>query len=190
MRDREFLILHGWQGSDEDHWQTWLARRLRSEGVKVSYPQLPHKDDPSLSEWLDALAGELAAMTADERVVICHSLAGILWLHHCARGGRWVSRALLVAPPGPSTGIAELDDFFPVRLDAGAVREMAEATQLVCSDNDPYCGEGAKALYGDPLGIPTRVLAGGGHLNVEAGYGPWPVAADWCAGEGAWFTGG
>ncbi len=24
------------------------------------------------------------------------------------------------------------------------------------------------------------MLAGAGHVNIEAGYGPWPAVEDWC----------
>ena len=36
--------------------------------------------------------------------------------------------------------------------------------RLVCSDNDPYCPEGAVSLYGD-----GDVLPGQGHINPDAG---------------------
>ena len=60
-----------------------------------------------------------------------------------------------------------------------AARSTAGA-RIVCSDDDPYCPEGAATLYGEPLGVPVDVLPGGGHLNPEAGYGPWPAVEAWC----------
>jgi len=36
-----FLILHGLEGSGSEHWQTWLAGRLRERGLEVAYPDLP-----------------------------------------------------------------------------------------------------------------------------------------------------
>jgi len=50
----------------------------------------------------------------------------------------------------------------------------------VCSDDDPYCPEGADELYGRPLRIPYDVLPGKGHLNPETGLGPWPAVEAWC----------
>jgi predicted alpha/beta hydrolase family esterase len=49
----------------------------------------------------------------------------------------------------------------------------------VCSDNDPYCPEGAAKRYAGPLGVPVDVLPGRGHFNPEAGLGPWPAAEAW-----------
>ena len=175
MASRSFLILHGLQMPGPGHWQTWLAARLRADGERVAYPDLPDADLPSLQAWREALAGELAALPAGETVVICHSLSCLLWLHHVAEGGPQADRALLVAPPSESGGIPEIAGFFPVPLP-----RLADGARLVCADNDPYCPEGADTLYGEPLGIPADVLPGAGHLNPEAGFGPWPAAEAWC----------
>jgi predicted alpha/beta hydrolase family esterase len=165
------LILHGYQGSGPGHWQTWLAGRLRSGDATVHYPDLPDADDPHLPAWLDLLERELSAIEAPP-VVICHSLACILWMHHVAGGGAPAERVLLVAPPSPA-GVPEvLAEFFPVPL--------VEAGRLVWADDDPYCPEGAGNVYpgeGD-------LLPGQGHINPDAGYGAWPAVEAW-AREGS-----
>jgi uncharacterized protein len=182
MPARSFLILHGWQGSGPGHWQTWLAARLRAAGERVAYPDLPDADMPMLEPWLAALAGELRELPG-ERTVLCHSLACVLWLHHVAAEpgpeGR-AGRVLLVAPPSPDVHVSELQIFFPAPLDPEAVHAAAGETRLVCSDDDPYCPEGAATRYGEPLALPTEIVPGGGHLNPEAGFGPWPALEAWC----------
>jgi predicted alpha/beta hydrolase family esterase len=40
-------------------------------------------------------------------------------------------------------------------------------------------------VYGESLGIPVDALPGAGHINTEAGYGPWPQAEAWCYGASA-----
>src|SRR3954469_24368185 len=93
---RSFLILHGLEGSGPEHWQTWLAGRLSERGERVSYPDLPDPFDPRPEDWLAALGAELAAMEG-ERVVLCHSLACLLWLLHARdSSGRQADRVLLV----------------------------------------------------------------------------------------------
>jgi uncharacterized protein len=175
MASRSFLILHGLNASGPGHWQTWLAARLRADGERVAYPDLPDADLPSLHAWRDALEGELAALPAGGAIVVCHSLACLLWLHHVAEGGQQADRVLLVAPPSESAGIPEIAGFFPVPLP-----RLADGARLVCGDNDPYCSEGADTLYGEPLGIPVDVLPGVGHIYPDTGFGPWPAAEAWC----------
>jgi predicted alpha/beta hydrolase family esterase len=174
MTSRSFLILHGLEASGPGHWQTWLAARLRADNERVAYPDLPDADMPSLRSWREKLNGELDALPAGEVVVVCHSLACLLYLHHVADGGAQADRALLVAPPSESAGVPQIAAFFPVPLPA-----LQAGARLVCSDDDPYCPEGAQNLYAD-LGIPVDVIPGAGHVNPESGFGPWPAAEAWC----------
>jgi hypothetical protein len=178
-----FLILHGLEGSGPDHWQTWLAGRLRERGERVSYPNLPDPYDPDPADWDRALDEELSLLEAP--VVLCHSLACLLWLRAAARPspGPLASRVLLVAPPWR-------DDLAPVArfLAHGArsrdVTRAAPDTLIVCSDDDPYCPPGAVAAFAEPLGIPSHVIPGGGHVNTDAGFGEWPWVERWALGEG------
>ena len=50
QKTRGFLIVHGWHGSGQNHWQTWLANRLAAAGEYVRYPVLPDFDTPRLDE--------------------------------------------------------------------------------------------------------------------------------------------
>ena len=91
-------------------------------------------------------------------------------MHHIARGGRAAARVLLVAPPSLSGAPEILHGFFP----APAV-ELTNA-RLVCSDNDPVLPRGR----GERLpGAADRPLAGAGHINPDAGYGPWTSVEEW-----------
>jgi predicted alpha/beta hydrolase family esterase len=173
-----YLIVHGWAGNSEGHWQTWLAERLRDRGADVEYPTLPDFDEPELERWVGTVHDLLTDETPE--VAICHSLGVVTWLHLATRVDRQlVRRAILVAPPSASSGIDEITEFFPVPLDPAAVNRIAAETLLVHSDNDPYCTEGARLIYGDPLRIDSIVVPGAAHINVEAGFGEWPEIERW-----------
>ncbi|MGW3147329.1 RBBP9/YdeN family alpha/beta hydrolase [Streptomyces sp. NPDC001177] len=186
-----YLILHGWQNRrPEDHWQHWLADRLTELGHRVTYPQLPDPDDPDLDVWLGELARHLGGLDpAGERVVLAHSASAVLWLHAAARGmkeQREADRVLLVAPPSASVLVRhpEIAEFAPPALDF----TLPGPTRLVAGDDDPYCPEGARTAFGDPLGIPTEVIPGAGHLDLVAGYGSWPAVLEWCLDASAPLT--
>jgi serine hydrolase len=179
------LLLHGWQNRrPRGHWQFWLAERLRTAGDHVLYPQLPSPDEPQLDEWIEVLETELAQLGNGERVVICHSLSCLLWAHAAVKLGAQarVDRLLWVAPPGPSAFVPEVDSFAPRDLDPTSFRATAPLRQLVCGDDDPYCPERADRLYG-PLGLRSEVLHGAGHLDPDAGFGPWPAVERWARGD-------
>jgi predicted alpha/beta hydrolase family esterase len=190
-----FLILHGWQNRrPPGHWQHWLAGELTARGHAVGYPQLPDPDSPDLEVWLERLHTLLGAEpegAGRERVVVCHSLAVLLWLHAAARGGVRADRVLLVAPPSLDViaGHPEVAGFARLQVAGERVRAAAAVTRLVAGDDDPYCPGGAERHFGRPLGLDTDVVPGGAHLDLEAGYGAWPSVLTWCLTPGEPLTG-
>ena len=175
-----FLIVHGLGGSGPEHWQTWLAGRLRDRGLEVAYPLLPDPDSPRPDVWLAALRAELERLRAEDTTVLCHSLGSLLWLHHAARDpGEQVARALLVAPPQPDDDEPESAGFRPVPLDRGGVAAAARETVLVCSTDDPWCPPDVSRRIGEKAGVPIRWLEQAGHVNADSGYGPWPAVEAW-----------
>ena len=176
------LLVHGLGGSDPGHWQRWLAPRLTERGLEVHFPELPEPEAPDPDAWLGALAttlGERGGWT-----VLCHSLGTLLWLRACARADAplGAARTLLVAPPC-RRDMPEIAPF--LRHGAGAADVAASSGEalIVAADQDPYCPAGARRRYAEPLGVDLVEIPGGGHLNVDAGYGPWPAVERWVLGE-------
>jgi predicted alpha/beta hydrolase family esterase len=185
------VLIPGWTGSGPEHWQSWLAGELRAAGREVRVPALPDVEHPELVGWLAALASCLTGLAEDGYDVLAHSLGAVLWLHHVASkaSSPRPARVALVAPPSPRLDAPEIAEFLPPPLDVDTVRHSADGTVLVGSDGDPYCPEGIAAAYGLPLKMPTTIIAGGGHLNSDGGYGPWPAALDWCGRDNLAFLG-
>jgi predicted alpha/beta hydrolase family esterase len=179
-----FLLIHGLEGSGPEHWQSWLAARLSARGFDVAYPSLPDADSPRIDRWLGALDAELARLPVAETTVLCHSLGSLLWLHHAARQtSLQVARALLVAPPQPDDEDAPSVGFRPTPLDRDGVAAAARETQLICSTNDPWCPPETSRRIGEATGIPIDWLESAGHINTDAGFGPWPAVEAWALGE-------
>jgi uncharacterized protein len=179
-----FLILHGLANHrPPEHWQFWLAGRLRDQGHRVLYPGMPDPDSPRFALWEQELGRQLSSMEAKDRVVICHSLACLLWFKTAGRltAEERVDRLLLVSPPA-SARVPEAGASFRVEsLEVEAILASARGEiRIVCSDGDPYNPSGAREMYGDPLGIRVDVLSGAGHINPDSGYGPWPEIEQWC----------
>ena len=180
------LILHGLGGSGPEHWQNWLAGELAHHGGSVDLPRFSSPDEPELPAWLDELRAHLAAMPAAgsaERVVVAHSLAVLLWLHHAS--GEFdeslrVDRVLLVAPPAPDFACEPLiSDFLHPVLDPTVVRRAAVSTRLVVGEGDSYCTVAQAKEMAEALRVEIDVIVGGAHLNVDAGYGEWGAVLKW-----------
>jgi uncharacterized protein len=193
MDRTSFLVLHGWPNRRPvGHWQRWLADRLAEDGAQVLYPQLPEPDAPVLDEWLLDLRRYAAAMRGDERVLVCHSLATLLWWTAALSDEPVTAdRVLLVAPPAPDFVRGEVvADFVPDGMETRPLDPRLAATvRVVASDGDPYCPGGASALYADRYGLDIDVVPGAGHLDLPAGYGAWPSVLAWCRDPSVRLTG-
>lgn len=175
------VVVPGWNGSGEGHWQTWLEDELRAAGRETVRPEVADWDRPDLAGWLTALRTAIAPLPADGFDVVAHSLGAVLWLHHSTdpQGPR-PARVALVSPVSPTLEYPEIAEFLPPPLDVDAVRAAADGTVLVAGSDDPYLPEGVAAAYGVPLKMATTIVEDGGHLNTDAGYGEWPAMLSWC----------
>ncbi len=183
MTDTHVLLLHGFTGSGPWHWQNWLLGQLSDRGVRAELPALPHPDRPVLDAWLDVLRDRLREVPAHaELVVAAHSCGAALWLHHAATiapHGRRADRVLLVAPPDSTWQHPRVHGLVPYPVDARALRRAAGVTRLVAGTGDPYLPVRGAHELADALQVELDVLADGGHLNTDSGYGPWPAVLRW-----------
>jgi len=169
------LILHGWGGSDDPHWQAWLAGEIAKNYGMVAFPLLDNPHFPSKNRWMKQVKGLLADFQPD--VVICHSLGCTLWFHLCLEGQiATVKRLLLVAPPRLTCELETLKSFFPISVPEHL---FANEVMLVTSDNDPYMTQEEGLELQSSLGVEMKVLKNAGHINTSSGYGEWQWVKEW-----------
>jgi predicted alpha/beta hydrolase family esterase len=169
------LMLHGWGGSDDPHWQAWLAGEIVKKYGTVSFPLLDNSHFPSKNRWMKQVKALMSDFQPD--VVICHSLANILWFHLCNEGEiGTVKRLLLVAPPSLNCELETLKTFFPLEAPK---KLFAEEVFLVTSDNDPYMTQEEASALQIALGVEMKVIHEGGHINTSSGYGEWKWVKEW-----------
>lgn len=165
--DPVVLIVPGWTNSGPEHWQTLWER---SDPRRFRRVEQREWDEPRLDDWVDALDAAVVAEPA--RVVLAaHSLGCVAIAHWATRSPRPIAGALLVAPPDVERDDmpAAVGNFAPIPL-----RPLPFRSILIASENDEYItNERAEALaraWGSEL-----VRAGrAGHINTDAGFGPWP----------------
>lgn len=173
------LILHGWEGSPEPHWQDWLAKKLKKNGAIVSFPELPSAFFPKKDVWVSAVLKEIESFKPN--VVVCHSLGCTTWFHilnsHKIEG---IEKLLLVAPPrNDLDGYEDIATFFPCKLPSDI---QAKKGLLVLSDDDKYLSMKEAKTVIDGLKIKTKILHDAGHINTDSGYGSFEYAYGWIVG--------
>lgn len=165
--DASILIVPGWCGSGPDHWQSRWEKRL-STARRVAQADFAH---PDRAAWAANVA---AAVAAAEKpvVVVAHSLGVSTLVHAVALlpPGK-VAGAFLVAPPDldrdPRNPL--FASFVPVPR-----RRLPFPAVVVGSRTDPYCSLAQAELFAASWGAQFVDAGEAGHINVSAGYGPWP----------------
>jgi predicted alpha/beta hydrolase family esterase len=160
-----YLIIPGWAGSGPDHWQSHWESEL--DGARRV--EMPDWDAPRRAAWLDALDQAIRDAAAPP-TLIAHSLGCIAVAHWAARASRPIRGALLVAPadldrPGCP---AQLRDFAPVPR-----AKLPFPAHVVASDDDPHATLTRARQIASDWGASVTVMRGAGHINCDAGFGPW-----------------
>lgn len=167
VKEADILIVPGQSNSGPTHWQSrWQARLSTARRVEQTDWELPERN---------AWAAEIAAAVNEaERpvVLVAHSLGVAAAMQALPAFGRPVAGAFFVAPPDLEASGEKpewLAPFGPYPRDP-----LPFPSVLIASRNDPWCAygvaEGIAAAWGSLL-----IDAGeAGHINADAGYGPWP----------------
>ena len=166
MNSTPILILPGYADSGPDHWQSHWERAVPRCRRVVQGDWL----QPRLDDWLATLDRHLRDC-ATPPVLVAHSLGCLLAAHWATRGSTAVKGGLLVAPPDVDTPEPpeEIRSFRPVPL-----ARLPFPSIVVASTDDPFVSPERAAAFARAWGSRLVTLAGAGHINADAGFGPWP----------------
>lgn len=164
-----YLILPGWQGSPDDHWQSHWQRSLPNAS-RVEQADW-HNPDPH--SWVAALERQVAAARSP-LILVAHSLGCVTVARWAAQAPlaslRKVRGALLVAPADVErTNCPEaLQGFAPIS------RELLPFPSLLVSSDNDHAANAARALQlARDWGSQAAILSGAGHINVKSGHQRW-----------------
>jgi predicted alpha/beta hydrolase family esterase len=161
------LILPGYADSGPDHWQSHWERADPACRRVVQDDWL----QPRLEDWLAALDRYLAGCV-EPPVLAAHSLACALVAHWAGRARPTARGALLVAPAdvdSPRRTPEEVRNFSPIPL----VR-LPFPSIVVASTNDPFVSLDRATVFAAAWGSRLVRIERAGHINADAGFGPWP----------------
>jgi predicted alpha/beta hydrolase family esterase len=158
------LIVPGWRDSGHGHWQTLWASQLPG-ALRV---QQEDWASPTRGSWVTAITRAILAQPGPV-VIVAHSLGCIATTHLPPEAAARIQSALLVAPADPERRSA-LADFAPAPYAPLPYRSI-----LVASANDPFCPIRTAGAYARAWGSDFVRLQNAGHINVDAGFGHWPL---------------
>jgi len=161
------LILPGYADSGPDHWQSYWERADPMCRRVVQDDWLAPRRDA----WLSALERYVAECTAPP-VLVAHSLACTLVAHWASRPSVVAKGALLVAPADVDSPLRTPDEvrsFSPIPL-----KRLPFPSVVVASTDDPFYSMERANEFAAAWGSRLVTLEKAGHINADAGFGPWP----------------
>ena len=168
------VIVPGVGGSEPAHWQSWLQRQLMS----CSRVQQQDWNNPILETWIKQLVDTVQSIQ-DNIQIVAHSfgcLTVVAALNEYPELNRKIKNLILVAPANPArfgeAGFArysqqDYQDYFHQLT-------IRVPTTLLISENDPWLSFSDATLLADAWKLKAINLGQVGHINVAAGFGPFP----------------
>lgn len=169
------LIIPGLRDHVEEHWQTFLAKKLPH--CRTVPPM--QTDKLNLEARIDAIEQQLASIEGPV-ILVAHSAGVLMTVHWAARFTRPILGALLVAPPDLN---AQWPENYPTPASLQQLGWSPVPNQplpfpsiLVASSNDYLASLAAATQMAEQWGSRFYNAGDVGHLNPASGYGEWPLA--------------
>lgn len=161
------LIVPGLNDSGPAHWQSWL-QGLHRDAVRVEQHDWA---SPDVERWAGRIGAALDRHGGGPWLVAAHSFGCLALARYLSlQAAAPVAGALLVAPADPDKfGIGEL---LPQE-------RLSPPTVLVASETDPWMSLAKARRLAARWGSSCVNLGDAGHVNTEAGFGPFPFAQRW-----------
>lgn len=174
------LIVPGYRGSGESHWQSWLHHELAGSRVLsgVSW------HEPVLADWAGRVRDEITRAPAPLWIV-AHSFGCLATVIAVEDRPQNVAGVILAAPADPQRfhllGLGRVDDrrlTVKTLADVLPTRALGVPGVLVASENDPWMSLSDARQWAQAWDIGVVNAGTVGHLNTESGFGPWPDVLD------------
>ena len=166
MNDTVYLIIPGYEGSDENHWQSYFEKRLPN-CYRVDQKSW---DNPECNDWITNIQHHVMKWGAEKVILIGHSLGGIAIAHWTKQYEMKIKGAFIVAPPdieNPSRDLP-LNSFVPIPQD-----KLPFPSILIGSNNDHWATAVRIQEFAANWGSELLFIGNAGHINSDSGHGNW-----------------
>jgi uncharacterized protein len=171
------IMIHGYEGSPNNHWHPYIKTEMEKHGVEVFAPQMP--TEYTVEAWLESLK-EISEHVNEHTILIGHSLGCPTILHLLSKLSKPVFGTVLVAGFGKAFGDeAELEvvecNRFVKDIAWKKARENAGNIKLFSSIDDPETPLDISLHLGTMLKTDIRFVGDeAGHFCADDGFETFP----------------
>ena len=167
------FIIHGWEGTPDQHWLPWLKAELEKKDFAVQVPAMPNTDEPEMNAWISTLT-KLVGTPDKETYLIGHSIGCQTILHYLQNIDTKIGGAVLVAPWFTLTEEAMPDDeskeiakpWIESSFDYAKIKSNSKIIAIFSTD-DPAVPMENVEMFQKRLDAKTIVKENRGHFTSE-----------------------
>ena len=174
-----FVILHGYTGSNQTNFIPWLKAELEQRGARVQAPQLPNTDNPTEVEQVQYVLDNVAF--DENTVLVGHSLGGLVAMRVLEKLPHKIHHLMMVAPailPQFYQGNDDIDtktgerkrfiDHFSYDFDFDKISSQAVHKTILQDNNDSKSRKPSMQYIADNIGATLyKTVANQRHFVAE-----------------------
>lgn len=132
-------------------------------------------ENPCLADWMHSLENAVNYLSRPP-LLVAHSVGCLLVLHWALRSSLSFTGLLLVAPAD-----SQQENFPPVIQGFAPIPQapVGKPGIVAGSQNDPYMSQARCRTLTRSIGLNYYDCGRVGHINLESGFGPWPLVEQW-----------
>lgn len=180
---KRVFIIHGWDGSPENHWFPWLKKELKKIGFKVIVPAMPHSSEPKIELWVSHL-NKIVGKVNEETYFVGHSIGcqAIMRYLETVDDNSKVGGIVFVAGffnlPFLKTRMEKIiaKPWLETTINTNKIKKQTKQIVAIFSDNDAHVSLDEAPLFERKLGAKVIVEKNKGHFTLEQGIDTLPSA--------------
>lgn len=173
----KIYIVHCWEGSKDDGWYPWLAKKLEAEGNRIYRFDMPNTASPKIEEWVSFLDKQVDSLD-DKTYFVGHSIGCQTIMRYlqakeiCDIGGilfvaPWLDLLDYAIADEESSNIAK--PWLTVNINFERIKQFTNNIHCIFSDNDYFVSLEQKDKFEKLLNAKTIVVKNKGHISKDDG---------------------
>lgn len=173
----KIYMIHCWDGTKDDGWYPWLARKISNENNEVIRFNMPNTENPKIEEWVAELDKQVDDLNKNT-YFIGHSIGCQTILRYLqTKNINRIGGILFVAPwldllPNAIEDEDSYNIAYPwihTNIDFDKIKNFTNNITCIFSDDDYFVSISQREQFEKLLNARTIIVNGKGHISGEDG---------------------
>ena len=168
---KNYFIIHGTFGHNQENWFPWLESELKKKGCTVYNLNYPTPEGQTFENWSKVL-NEYKDKITDETVFICHSIGCVFLAKYCIYNKIKIGKAIFVSGCNNYYFMPQFDEINKYMYTDRISEFKDYCSDVVCflSKDDPYITFDELKKFANSVYAKQVVKENAGHFNEKAGF--------------------